>query len=159
MKKSWRYPISMRRFVMVTCEMCHSNGDMPIEEQEVPKASTVSRNRIRCWKFSCLHLRRHLRYWPMAYLMTFSDWLMSCQAWLPRDRYGQWARCKHWRPAVYFLYKMACFNGVYLKYRPTNSTGISIWHKNRCLLYWYKISRWYDEKLLCCRRVKICEFT
>ena len=33
------------------------------------------------------------------------------------------------------------------------------WHKNRCLLYWYKISRWYDEKLLCCCWVKICELT
>ena len=48
---------------------------------------------------------------------------------------------------------------LYLKYCQTNSAGISIWHKNRRLLYWYTIARWYDEKLLCCHRVKICEFT
>ena len=59
--------------------------------------------------FSCLHLR----HWPMAYLMTLSDCLMSCQARPPCALYGQLARCKHGRPAVYFLYKMACFNGVY----------------------------------------------
>ena len=67
--------------------------------------------------------------------MPFSDWLMSCQAWLPRARYSQWARCKYWRPAVYFLYKMACLNSFYLKYCQTYSTGISIWQKNRCRSY------------------------
>ena len=67
--------------------------------------------------------------------MTFSDWLMSCQAWLPRARYSQWARCKYWRPAVYFLYKMACLKSFYLKYCQTHSTGISIWHKDRCRSY------------------------
>ena len=95
----------------------------------------------------------------MAYLMTLSDWLLSCQAWLPHARYGHWARCKHWWLAVYFLYEMACFNGDYLKYCQMNSTGILIWHKDRYLLYLYKISRWYDEKLLCCCWVKMCEFT
>ena len=101
--------------------------------------------------FSCLHSH----HWPMAYLMTLSDWLMSCQVWPPRDRYGEWARCKHWRPALYFFDWMAWFNGVYLRYCHANSTAISKWHKkNRCLLHWCKISRWYDEKLLCCRRVK-----
>ena len=69
------------------------------------------------------------------------------------------SKVQHWRPAVYILYKMACFKGVYLKKCETNSAGISIWHKNRGLLYWYKILRWYDEKLLCCRWVKIREFT
>ena len=69
-------------------------------------------------------------YW-MAYLMTLSDWVMSCQAWPPHARCGEWARCKHWRLAVYFFYKIACFNGVYLTHCHTNSTGISIWHKNR----------------------------
>ena len=52
-------------------------------------------------------------YWVWVpqpcYLMTPSDWLMSRQAWPPRARYGQWARCKHWRPAVYFLKKMTLF--------------------------------------------------
>ena len=91
--------------------------------------------------------------------MTLSDWLMICEAWSPGAHNGLWARCKLWRPAVYFLYKMACFNGVYLTYCQTNSTGILIGHKNRCLLYWYQILRWHDEKLLCCRRVKICKFT
>ena len=60
--------------------------------------------------FSCLHLHHR----PMAYLMMLSNWLMSCQAWPPCAHYGQWARCKYWRPAVYFLYKMACFNSVHL---------------------------------------------
>ena len=80
--------------------------------------------------FSCLHLR----HWPMAYLMMLSDWFTSCQSWPPCARYGQWARSKQWRLAVYFLYKMACFNGVYLNYWQINSTGISMWHKNRGLL-------------------------
>ena len=61
--------------------------------------------------------------------MTLSAWLMSCQAWWPHARYSQWARCKHWGPAVYFLYKMAGFNDLYLKYCQTNSTGILIWQK------------------------------
>ena len=40
--------------------------------------------------FGCLHLGQ----WPMTYLMTLSDWTMSCQPWPPRARYGQWARYK-----------------------------------------------------------------
>ena len=40
--------------------------------------------------FSCPHLGQ----WPMTYLMTLSDWTMSCQPWPPRARYGQWARYK-----------------------------------------------------------------
>ena len=52
-------------------------------------------------------------------LMMLSDWFMSCQAWPPHARYGQSARCKHWRQVVYFLHKMACFNSVYLKYCQT----------------------------------------
>ena len=36
----------------------------------------------------------HLGQWPMTYLMTLSDWTMSCQPWPPRARYGQWARYK-----------------------------------------------------------------
>ena len=95
----------------------------------------------------------------MAYLVMLSDWLMSWQAWPPHAYYGQWARCKYWTLAVYFLYKMACFNGVYLKYCEGNSTGILIWYKNNFFFYLYKILRWYDEKLLCCCRVKIFEFT
>ena len=83
--------------------------------------------------FSCLHLCHS----PVAYLMTLSNCLMSSQAWPPRACYGQWARCKHWRLAVHFLYKMACFNGIYLKYCQTNTAGISIWHKNN--VFWYKI--------------------
>ena len=41
-------------------------------------------------EFGCLHLGQ----WPMTYLMTLSDWTMSCQPWPPRARYGQWARYK-----------------------------------------------------------------
>ena len=33
----------------------------------------------------CLHLGQ----WPMTYLMTLSDWTMSCQPWPPRARYGE----------------------------------------------------------------------
>ena len=40
--------------------------------------------------FGCLHLGQ----WPVTYLMTLSDWTMSCQPWPPRARYGQWARYK-----------------------------------------------------------------
>ena len=76
-------------------------------------------------RFSCLHLR----HWPMANSMTMCDWLMSCQSWLPLANYGQWAKCKHWRPAVYLLYKMTCLNGVYRNYCQINSAGNSIWHK------------------------------
>ena len=42
------------------------------------------------WEFGCLHLGQ----WPMTYLMTLSDWTMSCQPWPPCARYGQWARYK-----------------------------------------------------------------
>ena len=35
--------------------------------------------------FGCLHLRQ----WPVTYLMTLSDWTMSCQPWPPHARYGQ----------------------------------------------------------------------
>ena len=30
---------------------------------------------IEVWKFSCLRLRQ----WPVTYLITLSDWIMSCQ--------------------------------------------------------------------------------
>ena len=40
--------------------------------------------------FGCAHLGQ----WPMTYLMTLSDWTISCQPWPPRARYGQWARYK-----------------------------------------------------------------
>ena len=40
--------------------------------------------------FGCLHLGQ----WPVTYLMTLSDWTMSCQPWPPHARYGQWARYK-----------------------------------------------------------------
>ena len=40
--------------------------------------------------FGCLHLGQ----WPMTYLMTLSDWTMSCQPWPPRACYGQRVRYK-----------------------------------------------------------------
>ena len=33
----------------------------------------------KCYVFGCLHLGQ----WPMTYLITLSDWTMSCQPWLP----------------------------------------------------------------------------
>ena len=105
-------------------------------------------------QFSC----PSLCHWPVTYLMMLSNWLMSCQAWPPLAHYGQWARCKHGRPAAFFLYKMACFNGVNLNYCQTHSARISMWHTKSCLLYQYNISRCY-EKPLCCRWTKLCEFT
>ena len=59
---------------------------------------------------------------------------------------------------LYISYIKWLVSSVYLKYCQTNATRISIWRKNSYLLYWHKISRWHD-KLLCCHRVKIFEFT
>ena len=72
---------------------------------------------------------------------------MNCQAWPPREQAG-----------CIFSWYDDLFQRNLSKVLQTNSTGISIWLKNRCLLYWCKISRWCDEKLLCCHRVKICKF-
>ena len=53
---------------------------------------------------------------------------------------------------------MANFN-VHLKFCQTNSAEFIMWFNKRCIPYWYKISKWYDETLLCCHQVKICDFT
>ena len=60
--------------------------------------------------FSCLRLRQ----WPVTYLMTLSDWTMSCQPGPPRARYGQWLRWQQRPAGDTFPYKMANFHGVYL---------------------------------------------
>ena len=72
----------------------------------------------KCYVFGCLHLGQ----WPMTYLITLSDWTMSCQPWLPRARYGQWARYKYTTWAYRILYKIAKSHGVYLKFRRVNAT-------------------------------------
>ena len=44
----------------------------------------ISRNH----DLGCLHLRQ----WPVTYLMTLSNWTMSCQPGPPRAPHGQWLR-------------------------------------------------------------------
>ena len=51
---------------------------------------------------------------------------------------------------------MARFSGLYLSV--VKQIQLEFWY-DRCLLYWYKISKWYDEQLLCCCWVKIWKFT
>ena len=90
--------------------------------------------------------------------MTLSDWIMSCQPGPPRARYGQWPRWQQ-RPVGYtFPYKMANFHGVYLKLGRINSTKCFIWHSEKYLSHCHKISKWYDESVICYHRVKISNF-
>ena len=111
--------------------------------------------------FSCWLVYTYTCHWPVAYLMMLSNWILSCQAWPPLARYGQWARSKHWRTAVYFLYKMSWSSGAYLRCCQTNSAGIFKWHNNMSslLVQNFEVIWWDHEKLLCFHRVKICKFT
>ena len=90
--------------------------------------------------------------------MTLSDWTMSCQPGPPCTLYGQWPRWQQ-RPVGYtFPYKMANFHGVYLKLGHTDSAEFFILHSEKYLSYCYKIWKWYDESVLCYRRVESCNF-
>ena len=88
--------------------------------------------------FSCLRLRQ----WPVTYLMTLSDWTMSCQPGPPRARYGQWLRWQQRPAGDTFPYKMANFHGVYLKFGAIDSTDFFIWYRENCLSYRHEISNW-----------------
>ena len=99
--------------------------------------------------FSCWLVYTYKCHWPVAYLMMLSNWILSCQAWPPLARYGQWARSKHWRTAVYFLKKCldpaAHILGVAKRIQLEFLNDIIT-----CLHYWYKISKWYDEIMKSC---------
>ena len=106
------------------------------------------------WSLGCLQLRQ----WPVTYLITFSDWTMSCQPGPPRACRGQWPRWQQ-RPVGYtFPYKMANFHCVYLKLDRIDSAEFFISYSEKCLPYCHKNLKWYDEPMLCYRRVKICNF-
>ena len=47
---------------------------------------------------------------------------------------------------------------MYLKFRRANSAENFTWYREVCPSYRHKIWKWYDESLLCCHRVKICNF-
>ena len=105
-------------------------------------------------KLDCLHLRQ----WQVTYLMTLYDWTMSCQPGPPRVRHGQWPRWQQ-RPVGYtFPYKMANFHGVYLKFGRIDSANFLIWYNETCLSSCHKLSKWYNEPVLCYCRIKICNF-
>ena len=95
-----------------------------------------------------------LRQWPVTYLITLSDWTMSCQPGPPRVRYGQWPRWQQRPAGGTFPYKMANFHGVYLIFGRIDSTEFSIWYRENCLSYCHKISNWYNDPVLCYHRVK-----
>ena len=100
----------------------------------------------------------YVTQWPVTYLMTLSDWTMSCQPGPPRDRYGKWPRWQQ-RPVGYtFPYKMANFHDVYLKLGRIDCAKFFIWHSEKYLSYCHKLSKWYDESVLCYRRVILCNF-
>ena len=100
--------------------------------------------------FSCLRLRQ----WPVTYLITLSDWTMSCQPGPPRAHYGQWPRWQQRPAGGTFPYKMANFHGVYLIFGRIDSTEFFIWYCENCLSYCHKISNWYNDPVLCYHRVK-----
>ena len=49
---------------------------------------------------------------------------------------------------------MAKFHSVYVKFGHIDSAEFSIWYSEKCLSYCHKISKWYDEPVLCYRRAK-----
>ena len=59
---------------------------------------------------------------------------------VPHARHIQWVRCKHWRPAYNFLYRMN-FNSVYLKFHQTIKDGIFKLMNKRCLLNHFKFQQ------------------
>ena len=95
---------------------------------------------------------------PMTNLITLYACTMSCQPGPPRARHGQWPRWQQ-RPVGYtFPYKLANFHGVYLKLSRIDFSDFFIWYSEKCLSYRHKISKWYDEPVLCYHRVKMCNF-
>ena len=119
-------------------------------------ASSQTSDRPTCEvQLGCLHLHQ----WPVTYLMAPFDWTMSCQPGTPRAHHGQWTRWQQ-RPVSYTSpYKMANFHSVYLKLSRIDPSEFVIWYSEKWLSYCHKISKWYDEPVLCYRRVKICNFT
>ena len=94
----------------------------------------------------------------MTYLITLSDWTMSCQPGLPHAPHGQWPRWQQ-RPVGYtFPYKMANFHSVCPKFGQIDFAEFFIWYSEKYFSYCHKISKWYDEPVLCYRGVKICNF-
>ena len=87
--------------------------------------------------------------WPVTPKMfPFDDVIMELSAWPPYmlvTVIGQ--RWKYQLRAYKWLCRMDNFNGVYLNFRRTKTTKIFIQHRWRCLNYWYKILKWYDDRL------------
>ena len=105
-------------------------------------------------ELGCLRLRQ----WPVTYLMTLIDWTMSCQPGPPRARHGQWPRWQQ-RPVGYtFSYKMANFYGVYLKLGRIDSAEFFIWYCEKYLSHCHRISKWYDQPMVCYSWVEISNF-
>ena len=56
-------------------------------------------------------------------------------------------------------YKMANFKSIYLEFGHIDfAEFFLLWYSEKCLSYGHKISKWYDEPVLCYRRVKMCSF-
>ena len=100
----------------------------------------------------CLHLRQ----WPGTYLMTLSDWTMSCQAGPPCARHGQWPRWQHTPVGYTFSYKMANFHGVYRRFCQIDSADFLYDKAKSVFLIVTKF--WYDATVLSYFGVKICNF-
>ena len=95
----------------------------------------------------CLLGYLHLPQWPVTYLITLSDWTMSCQPGPPCARHGQWPMWQQ-RPVGYtFPYKMANFHGVYLKFGRIDSAEFFIWYSKNVFLIVTK--SWSDTTSQC----------
>ena len=89
---------------------------------------------------SCLCLSQ----WPLAFLMTPSDWTISCHVLIMDDGRG-W---KHHRGTYKFLCRMDNFSGIYFNYIDINYTYIN---KKNWLFYMtqWKVSFSLVKKMKC----------
>ena len=72
-------------------------------------------------------------------LLNDALWLGNeSSAWATTCSHSQWGTIK---PLGFILYKIAKFHDVHLKFHHADSV---------CLFHCHKISKWYDEPLLCC---------
>ena len=88
---------------------------------------------------SCLCLNQ----WPLAFLMTPSDWTMSCHVLIMDDGRG-W---KHHRGTHKFLCRMDNFSGIYFNYIDINYIYINGYFKLHARAPSADVPRWGDKRI------------
>ena len=125
---------------------------------KVMAQSMVIRSFVRS---SVIHIDGLTHLVMLVTALTASIWLSTltsvANTWLTTLS-NRTMRYKQTNWAYKILYKIAKFHCMYLKFHHANSAGNFTWYSLKCLCHCREISKWYDEPLLCCHRVKNMQF-